>query len=103
MLGFVLAALMLCLGVFSAVGWTEGLMSKSTPKSIGELRPTLVPPLMSKKSVFRNAEKSSLTGAGSARLSEGGDSWFRLAIYWDTFGPRGPLYPDMGAWLVIEN
>ena len=93
MLGF--ASLTLCLGVFSAVGCVEGLMSKSTPKSMGESRSTLVPPLISKKSVFRNAEKSSATGCGSARLSESGDSWFRFATYWDTLGPRGPLYPDM--------
>lgn len=78
-------------------------MSKSTSKSIAELRSTLVPPLMSKKSVFRNAEKSSDTGCGSARLSDdGGDSWFKLAMYWDTLGPRGPLYPDMGVGVVIE-
>ena len=69
---------------------------------MGELRSTLVPPLMSKKSVFRNAEKSSVTGCGSARFSEGGDSWFRLAMYWDTLGPRGPLYPDMSVDVMIE-
>lgn len=96
MLGFALAVLMLFLGEFSAVGCADGLMSKSTPKSMGELRSTLVPPLMSKKSVLRKAEKSSPTGCGSASVSEAGDSWFRLAMYWDTLGPRGPLYPDIG-------
>ena len=100
MSGFALAVLILFLGVFSAVGWVEGLISKS--KSIGELRSTLVPPLISKKSVFRNAEKSSVTGCGSTRLSEGGDSWFRSAMYWDTLGPRGPLYPDMSVDVMME-
>lgn len=104
MLGFALGALMLFLGEFSAVGCVEGLMSKSTPKSMGELRSTLVPPLMSKKSVLRNAEKSS--GCGSAMFSVGGDSWFRLAMYWDTLGPRGPLYPDMSGracWSRVDG
>ena len=58
--GFVLGALKLGLGEFSAVGCADDLMSKSTPKSMGAVRSTLVPPLMSKKSVLRKAEKSSL-------------------------------------------
>ena len=99
MLGFVLGALKLCLGEFSAVGCAEGLRSKSTPKSMGAVRSTLVPPLMSKKSVLRKAEKSSLVGCGSASASVTGDSWFKFAMYWDTLGPRGPLYPDIW-WLA---
>lgn len=81
MSGFVLGALKLGLGEFSAVGCAEDLMSKSTPKSTGAVRSMLVPPLMSKKSVLRKAEKSSLTGCGSASDSVTGDSWFKLAMY----------------------
>ena len=51
---------------------------------------------MSKKSLFRKTEKSSSeAGTGSSRDTWAGDSWFRFAMYWDTLGPRWPLYPDM--------
>lgn len=81
-------------GSFAPVfGCEAGSAAMSTSKSRGEVKSTetLRPLLTSKKSALRKAEKSSSTGAGSASRSWGGESWFKVAMYWDTLGPRCPL------------
>jgi hypothetical protein len=53
---------------------------------------------MSKKSVLRNMAYSSSEGAACSSSGPwGGDGWFRFAMYWDTLGPRWPLYDDMSS------
>jgi len=58
---------------------------------------------MSKNSLLRKAEKSSPDSTGSSRGPGCGDNWFKLAMYWDTLGPRWPLYADMGDSVVSRK
>jgi hypothetical protein len=50
--------------------------------------------------LLKKAEKSSSEATDSSRGPCGGDNWFKLAMYWDTLGPRWPLYADMGDSVV---
>lgn len=84
-------------------GGADGSAATSTSRSSGASKLGIGPLLMSKKSLFRKTEKSSSeAGTGSSRDAWAGDSWFRFAMYWDTLGPRWPLYPDMSDGLVTR-